>query len=41
MTTPDIVMTTDISEFPLVARGKVRDIYDLGDKLLFIASDRI
>ncbi|MCK4632717.1 MAG: phosphoribosylaminoimidazolesuccinocarboxamide synthase [candidate division Zixibacteria bacterium] len=34
-------MTTDISEFPLVARGKVRDIYDLGDKLLFIASDRI
>lgn len=26
---------------PLVARGKVRDIYDLGDSLLFIASDRI
>jgi phosphoribosylaminoimidazole-succinocarboxamide synthase len=26
---------------PLVTRGKVRDIYDLGDSLLFIASDRI
>jgi phosphoribosylaminoimidazole-succinocarboxamide synthase len=25
----------------LVARGKVRDIYDLGDSLLFVASDRI
>ncbi len=27
--------------FPLVARGKVRDIFDLGDSLLFVASDRI
>ena len=26
---------------PLKARGKVRDIYDLGEKLLFIATDRI
>jgi phosphoribosylaminoimidazole-succinocarboxamide synthase len=26
---------------PLVTQGKVRDIYDLGDSLLFIASDRI
>ena len=26
---------------PLLARGKVRDIYDLGDALLFIATDRI
>jgi len=26
---------------PLVARGKVRDLYDLGDSLLFVASDRI
>ena len=34
-------MTTDIREFPLITRGKVRDIYDLGDTLLFIASDRI
>ena len=26
---------------PLAARGKVRDIYDLGDRLLLIATDRI
>jgi phosphoribosylaminoimidazole-succinocarboxamide synthase len=37
----DIVLTTGIKEFPLMRRGKVRDIYDLGDSLLFIASDRI
>ena len=35
------VLQTNISEYPLKARGKVRDIYDLGDSLLFIASDRI
>ncbi|UCC43657.1 MAG: phosphoribosylaminoimidazolesuccinocarboxamide synthase [Candidatus Zixiibacteriota bacterium] len=37
----EILLTTDIKEFPLSRRGKVRDIYDLGDNLLFIASDRI
>lgn len=26
---------------PLVARGKVRDVFDLGESLLFVASDRI
>lgn len=35
------VIQTNILEYPLKARGKVRDIYDLGDTLLFIASDRI
>ena len=35
------VLTTDIKEYPLSWRGKVRDIYDLGDKLLFIATDRV
>ncbi len=35
------VLTTEIKEFPLARRGKVRDIYDMGDTLLFIASDRI
>ncbi len=35
------VLTTDIKEFPLSWRGKVRDIYDLGDRLLFIATDRV
>jgi phosphoribosylaminoimidazole-succinocarboxamide synthase len=39
--TPDVVMTTSISEYPLIHRGKVRDIYELGNSLLFIASDRI
>ena len=36
-----IVMETNITEYPLITRGKVRDIYDMGDSLLFIASDRI
>jgi phosphoribosylaminoimidazole-succinocarboxamide synthase len=31
----------EIKEFPLHNRGKVRDVYDLNDKLLIIASDRI
>ena len=41
MNTKPIVLTTEITEYPLLNRGKVRDIYDLGDSLLFIASDRI
>jgi len=35
------VIKTDIKEYPLLARGKVRDVYDLGDLLLIIATDRI
>jgi phosphoribosylaminoimidazole-succinocarboxamide synthase len=27
--------------FPLARRGKVRDVYDLGDRYLFVATDRI
>jgi phosphoribosylaminoimidazole-succinocarboxamide synthase len=30
-----------IADLPLIASGKVRDIYDLGDALLLVASDRI
>lgn len=30
-----------ITEIPLFARGKVRDVYDLGDKLLMVATDRL
>ena len=30
-----------IKEYPLLRSGKVREIYDLGDSLLFIATDRI
>ena len=37
----NVVLQTDIKEYPLTWRGKVRDIYDLGDSFLFIASDRI
>jgi phosphoribosylaminoimidazole-succinocarboxamide synthase len=35
------VTETKIAEYPLKARGKVRDIYELDDSLLFVASDRI
>jgi phosphoribosylaminoimidazole-succinocarboxamide synthase len=30
-----------LSDLPLIASGKVREIYDLGDQLLLVASDRI
>jgi len=36
-----LVMQTDFPGLNLVARGKVRDIYDLGDALLMVTSDRI
>jgi len=34
-------MQTDLPGVKLLKRGKVRDIYDLGDQLLIVASDRI
>jgi phosphoribosylaminoimidazole-succinocarboxamide synthase len=36
-----IVQETDLSGLKLKGRGKVRDIYDLGDTLLIVATDRI
>jgi len=36
-----LVMQTDLPGLNLVARGKVRDIFDLGDTLLMVTSDRI
>jgi phosphoribosylaminoimidazole-succinocarboxamide synthase len=33
----NVILRTDIPGFP-VRRGKVRDIYDLGDKLLIVAA---
>lgn len=36
-----VICETDFSDIKLLKRGKVRDIYDLGDKLLMIATDRI
>ena len=35
------VFQTSLRRLPLIARGKVRDLYDLGDHLLFVACDRI
>src|SRR5439155_14987583 len=39
----DVVLQTSLPGFPQEAsrKGKVRDIYDLGDRLLIIATDRI
>ncbi|HEX3036099.1 MAG TPA: phosphoribosylaminoimidazolesuccinocarboxamide synthase [Thermodesulfobacteriota bacterium] len=36
-----VVMKTEFPDLPQPRRGKVRDIYDLGDKLLIVATDRI
>ncbi len=36
-----VTLTQSNLDLPLLARGKVRDIYDLGDKLLIVATDRI
>jgi len=37
---PSVVTHTNFSAYP-VRRGKVRDVYDLGDQLLLVATDRI
>ncbi|MGI9098809.1 MAG: phosphoribosylaminoimidazolesuccinocarboxamide synthase [Solirubrobacteraceae bacterium] len=34
-------VTVALADLPLVASGKVREMYDLGDRLLMVASDRI
>ena len=41
METKKVVFETDFQNLNLVKRGKVRDIYDLGDTLLMVVSDRI
>ena len=37
----DVLLSTDFTDLKIYKRGKVRDVYDLGDKLLIISSDRI
>ena len=37
----NIVLETNLKGLNLASRGKVRDIYDLGDKLLVVSTDRI
>lgn len=39
--TKDVIVTTDFKGLKFFKRGKVRDIYALGDKLLIISTDRI
>ncbi len=39
---PTVLIESQIPEFPLVSRGKVRDLYAVGDdRLLIVATDRI
>ncbi len=35
------ILSTDFKDLKLLKRGKVRDLYDLGDSFLFVATDRI
>lgn len=37
----NVILRTDFPDITLLRRGKVRDIYDLGEYLLLVASDRI
>ena len=37
----EIVLETKLADIPLLKRGKVRDIYDLGEYILLVATDRI
>ena len=41
MTSPLAVTETHFPDLPLMNRGKVRDIYDLGDALLLVTTDRV
>ncbi len=35
------LLKTDLGTTPLIGRGKVRDLYAVGDALLLVATDRI
>ena len=37
----DIVIQTNFEELKLVRRGKVRDVYEVGDNLLIVTTDRV
>ena len=36
-----VVTETNLGDIPLYKKGKVRDVYDLGDSLLIVSTDRI
>ncbi len=38
---PKLILNTDFPDLKLAGRGKVRDIYDLGEALLIVTTDRI
>ena len=38
---PPLLTETDLPDLNLVHRGKVRDLYDLGEHLLLVATDRV
>lgn len=37
----DVLLSTDFKDLKLFKRGKVRDVYDLDDRLLIVSTDRI
>ena len=37
----DVVIKTDMPDVGTPRRGKVRDIYDLGEHLLLVVTDRV
>ena len=37
----NVVLETNLKNQNLINRGKVRDLYDMGDSLLIVSSDRI
>ncbi len=39
--TEQAVVHTKLQKYPLTYQGKVRDLYDLGDRLLMVATDRL
>ena len=39
--TDNIIIKSDFKDLELVRRGKVRDVYEIDDKLLIVASDRM
>jgi phosphoribosylaminoimidazole-succinocarboxamide synthase len=41
MCTDGVLLETNFFDLPLRGRGKVRDVYELDDALLFVATDRI
>ena len=41
MKTEEVLLDSGLKDVPLFKKGKVREVYDLGDKLLLVATDRI